>query len=259
MAENYAFRMKDESLSHHGIEGQKWGVRNGPPYPLGSGQHSKAELRAIYRENYKKTKKEFSDIPKGGKVSISQSVSDLLAKNSEIINRHAEAISRPYKLQESWLKSKKYLDFVNEEVEELAYDGYGLVTDDTKKKILSALSESKSEFFNDFLSSDKISKDDLNTFIRSVDNETKARKALSDVFSMISEDSLGKYADRKVGFTSSFDSKVVVDKAKYVLQRAIHNYIYDNNESLKWVAEVTERWNRDLEAYDKYMESNSST
>lgn len=22
------------SLQHHGIEGQKWGVRHGPPYPL---------------------------------------------------------------------------------------------------------------------------------------------------------------------------------------------------------------------------------
>lgn len=24
------------SLMHHGIKGQKWGVENGPPYPLGS-------------------------------------------------------------------------------------------------------------------------------------------------------------------------------------------------------------------------------
>ena len=23
-----------EELYHHGIDGQKWGVRNGPPYPL---------------------------------------------------------------------------------------------------------------------------------------------------------------------------------------------------------------------------------
>lgn len=30
----WRFVMKDDSLSHHGIEGQKWGVRNGPPYPL---------------------------------------------------------------------------------------------------------------------------------------------------------------------------------------------------------------------------------
>lgn len=56
MAENYAFRMKDESLSHHGIEGQKWGVRNGPPYPIQSGDHSAAEKRAM-RKNYRAVKK----------------------------------------------------------------------------------------------------------------------------------------------------------------------------------------------------------
>lgn len=30
-------------LSHHGIQGQKWGHRNGPPYPLKPEMHSKAE------------------------------------------------------------------------------------------------------------------------------------------------------------------------------------------------------------------------
>ena len=33
---NYSFTFNEDALSHHGIEGQKWGVRNGPPYPLGS-------------------------------------------------------------------------------------------------------------------------------------------------------------------------------------------------------------------------------
>lgn len=32
-------------LQHHGIKGQKWGVRNGPPYPLGSGQKTSAEKK----------------------------------------------------------------------------------------------------------------------------------------------------------------------------------------------------------------------
>lgn len=37
--------MGKNELYHHGIEGQKWGKRNGPPYPL-----SKSESRAIKRQ-----------------------------------------------------------------------------------------------------------------------------------------------------------------------------------------------------------------
>lgn len=37
----------DDELSHHGIAGQKWGHRNGPPYPLDASAHSKAEKDAM--------------------------------------------------------------------------------------------------------------------------------------------------------------------------------------------------------------------
>lgn len=36
-------------LSHHGVQGQKWGVENGPPYPLNPlRDYSAAELRAVH-------------------------------------------------------------------------------------------------------------------------------------------------------------------------------------------------------------------
>lgn len=35
----------DETLAHHGIAGQKWGTRNGPPYPLNQSSKSSCEKR----------------------------------------------------------------------------------------------------------------------------------------------------------------------------------------------------------------------
>lgn len=34
MVVQYSFNLSSDYLAHHGILGQKWGVRNGPPYPL---------------------------------------------------------------------------------------------------------------------------------------------------------------------------------------------------------------------------------
>lgn len=33
-------------LAHHGIKDQRWGIQNGPPYPLANSQRSKAERRS---------------------------------------------------------------------------------------------------------------------------------------------------------------------------------------------------------------------
>ena len=44
-------------LAHHGIKGQKWGVMNGPPYPLGSGDHSASEKKAGWRSSLNKKNK----------------------------------------------------------------------------------------------------------------------------------------------------------------------------------------------------------
>ena len=41
-------------LYHHGILGQRWGKRNGPPYPLGSSNHSASEKKAGWRKSLDK-------------------------------------------------------------------------------------------------------------------------------------------------------------------------------------------------------------
>jgi len=38
-------------LMHHGIFGQRWGKRNGPPYPLGASDHSASEKKAGWRKS----------------------------------------------------------------------------------------------------------------------------------------------------------------------------------------------------------------
>lgn len=64
--------MKRNELYHHGILNQKWGVRNGPPYPLRGGDYSESEKRAIYKERKKKNsiynKKHFDTVLKKGTV-----------------------------------------------------------------------------------------------------------------------------------------------------------------------------------------------
>lgn len=62
-------------MTHHGILNQKWGVRNGPPYPLGGGDYSAAEKRAIYKKrksgNSIYNKKHFDEVLKADKTTLS--------------------------------------------------------------------------------------------------------------------------------------------------------------------------------------------
>ena len=47
--------VNDRYLAHHGIKNQKWGVKNGPPYPLKPSDHSAAEKKALGEGTKKKT------------------------------------------------------------------------------------------------------------------------------------------------------------------------------------------------------------
>lgn len=51
-------------LSHHGILGMRWGKRNGPPYPLGSGDHSVSEKKAGWRKSLRGRNEKLYSRPK---------------------------------------------------------------------------------------------------------------------------------------------------------------------------------------------------
>ena len=66
---------RKDILSHHGILNQKWGVRNGPPYPLGGGDYSPSEKKAIKGQRRKGNsiynKKHFDEVLKADKTTFS--------------------------------------------------------------------------------------------------------------------------------------------------------------------------------------------
>ena len=48
-------------LEHHGILGQKWGKRQGPPYPLDASDHSASEKKAGWKESLKASYKQHKE------------------------------------------------------------------------------------------------------------------------------------------------------------------------------------------------------
>ena len=49
-------------LAHHGIKGQQWGKRNGPPYPLDAKDHSASEKKAGWKDSLNKTSRDSGSI-----------------------------------------------------------------------------------------------------------------------------------------------------------------------------------------------------
>lgn len=75
--------MKPIYLAHHGIKGQKWGVRNGPPYPLdavvASRSYGKAKVTAqtsITKDTYSKINDIFRKMPIEDRRLIDPDISD---------------------------------------------------------------------------------------------------------------------------------------------------------------------------------------
>lgn len=123
MSDLYRFKMTDESLSHHGIEGQKWGVKNGPPYPLDAGDHSAAEKKHIGYFARKKAAKEEEKQRKQAeeeKEKEEQKRKDRLY--DDLSKELKDTVTEYYKMEDDFRKTDKYKALLNAQIDVLVED-----------------------------------------------------------------------------------------------------------------------------------------
>lgn len=75
------------TLSHHGIAGQRWYVKNGPPYPLGAKAHSSNEKKAGTKGWTSEAKREQSKNNRNGDGANSKQ-----GNISKSINKHSKTV-----------------------------------------------------------------------------------------------------------------------------------------------------------------------
>ena len=141
-------------LYHHGILKQKWGVRNGPPYPLKGGSYSPAEKKAVYEQREKKknsiyNKKHFDEVLKKGTKITTLSYDPNRTKDADMF----------YAAVNKW-DAHQYNALFNKKVPQPIFDENGneigtgqflkyRITNEAKKDFKVASEDSSIEVFKD--------------------------------------------------------------------------------------------------------------
>lgn len=133
----YMIAPTGSDLYHHGILGQKWGRKNGPPYPLGASDHSAAEKKAGYQKSLQKGKyQEYNKYSKPYSKMGHTEAQDSYMKNRKIalknakeafkdIKRTAKLANRYDKKMSEGKESKITIkELVGKEIAEASLDKY---------------------------------------------------------------------------------------------------------------------------------------
>ncbi len=100
---------KDLYLAHHGILGQRWGKKMGPPYPLGGGDHSASEKKAGWRESLEQKKKQRQE-----RKAVKTKAKSYEKEMNELQKKEAQYDLYENDLYSNYIKlDKKYKDLKN--------------------------------------------------------------------------------------------------------------------------------------------------
>lgn len=112
----YEIILSDE-LSHHGILGQHWGKRNGPPYPLEKSSMSSEEKR---KNDLKSLKRQYSDARYSSAMTSKIDDPEMKRKSEELNKQLSREVRQAY---------QSFIDrYGDEQVKNLSFDGKGLVS-----------------------------------------------------------------------------------------------------------------------------------
>lgn len=157
-----------DELYHHGILGQKWGKKSGPPYPLASSKHSAAEKKAGWRQSLGKSIKDYKTKKRrqkaAAKARAAKKQKEEDAKNKE------KNLKNP-----AWLKKHAH-ELSNEELK-AAKDRLQL-ENDLRSQAIRKINAGK-EYADMFLGYAKTGIDAYNTVNTVIDkvNEVKGKEA----------------------------------------------------------------------------------
>lgn len=107
-------------LSHHGVKGQKWGIQNGPPYPL-----SEKQQRHNYRAIKKAANTSLYEINKKGRLKTalgqvedsSRNLVDVKKLGSEYLKEYKKDYRNTHNIfatRKRWMTSGKFNKIVSD-------------------------------------------------------------------------------------------------------------------------------------------------
>ena len=103
-------------LYHHGIAGQKWYVKNGPPYPLGAKAHSSSEKKAGTKGWTSEAKRDTKSSSKQGDISKA------INKHNKTVGMDSETASRLAAYSTVFLGGAAYTAYMVHKVNKLSAD-----------------------------------------------------------------------------------------------------------------------------------------
>ena len=204
-------------LYHHGVAGQKWGQRNGPPYPLSAGSHSASEKKAGWRKSLA-----------GGNGS----------ESGKIVRNELKKLKKKFKQISS---SKATYDEIKEAQDYIDKMYHSRISDSDRNKLITSykLNEEKYDALEDL---DNKYLDKLSKSRRISESDSVFNKRLSDIKDPKLKKAYNEYIESNNNLYKAIESvakKVSVDHSGYIPEsknmayRSVKRYILKTTGKIK--------------------------